>query len=319
MSEASEVTSISEYKNFKEDLEKVLKQANEILLGKEHEVRIALTCLLAGGHLLVEDVPGVGKTTMVYLFGQLLGLKLNRIQFTNDLLPGDILGTMVFQKEKETFEFKKGPIFGQLILADELNRATPKTQSALLQCMEERSVTVEGQTFRLDEPFIIVATQNPFYQVGTFQLPESQLDRFFMSLHLDFPKREFEKKILLQENSRDLIDKVEPIMESSRLPELRKAIEKVSVSDPLLDYLLDLIEKGRSDLEEGAYLSPRAGKDLIQGARAYAFLQDRDYVLPDDIQVVAPYVLGHRLGGGKGVVYGQKLIEDLIKKTPLKK
>jgi MoxR-like ATPase len=256
---------------------------------------------------------------MVYLFGQLLGLKLNRIQFTNDLLPGDILGTMVYQKEKETFDFKKGPIFGQLILADELNRATPKTQSALLQCMEEQSVTVEGQTFNLEAPFIIVATQNPFYQVGTFQLPESQLDRFFMSLHLDFPQREFEKQILLQKNSRALINEIEPIFKSDQLPQIRALIEEVNVSEPLLDYLLDLIEKGRSDLDEGAYLSPRAGKDLIQGARSYAFLQDRDFVVPDDIQVVAPYVLGHRLGGGKGVVYGQKLIEDLIKKTPLNK
>lgn len=317
MSEANGVTDINKAKVVKEELTKVLEEANKVLLGKKHEVRIALTCLLAGGHLLLEDVPGVGKTTMVYLFGQLLGLKLNRIQFTNDLLPGDILGTMVYHKESETFDFKKGPIFGQLILADELNRATPKTQSALLQCMEERSVTVEGQTFRLDEPFMIVATQNPFYQVGTFQLPESQLDRFFMSLHLDFPTREFEKQILLQENSRDLIDKIDPIIQSERLPNIRQAIAAVTVSDSLLDYLLDLIEKGRSDLEEGAYLSPRAGKDLIQAARSYAFLDDRSFVIPDDIQAVAPYVLGHRLGGGKGVVYGQKLISELIKKTPV--
>ncbi len=298
-------------------LKEVLDKANDVLLGKDKEIRLAITSMVAGGHLLIEDVPGVGKTTLVYLLSHLMGLDLKRIQFTNDLLPGDILGTMVFHKESESFEFKKGPIFGQLILADELNRATPKTQSALLQCMEEGRVTVEGQEFQLDDPFLIVATQNPFFQVGTFQLPESQLDRFFMSLHLDFPAREFEKKILLQSETRELIDGLKSVLNASDVVDIREQIKSVIVSDILLEYLLDLLEKGRSELEEGAYLSPRAGKDLIQGARAYAFLEGRDYVVPDDIQQVAPYILGHRLGGGKGVVYGQNLIKDLIKKVPV--
>ncbi len=303
--------------NLRPDIQKIMGSASSVLLGKDRELLHAMTCMVGGGHLLVEDVPGVGKTTMVYLLGRLMGLGLNRIQFTNDLLPGDILGTMVYRREKEEFEFKKGPIFGQLILADELNRATPKTQSALLQCMEEHKVSVEGQTFTLEEPFLIVATQNPFYQVGTFQLPESQLDRFFMSLHLDFPERDFEKKILLQPDSRYEIEKLEPVISDQDLVRMRKEASLVKVSEALLDYLLDLIEKGRSDYEEGAYLSPRAGKDLIQAARTLAYFQERDFVVPDDVQEVAPFVLGHRLSGGKGVSHGQKIIRELISKTPL--
>lgn len=301
----------------KEKISELLRQANNVLLGKEEEVELAVSCLLSGGHLLIEDVPGVGKTTLVYLLGKLMGLKLNRIQFTNDLLPGDILGTMIYKREKEEFEFKKGPIFGELILADELNRATPKTQSALLQVMEERLVSVEGREFPLEYPFLIVATQNPFFQVGTFQLPESQLDRFHMSLHLNFPEREFEKKILRQGNSRDLIAKVPQVFEKEELREIRQKIEDITVEEPLLDYLLDFIEKGRSDFEEGVYLSPRAAKDLLQGAKAYSFIKGREYVMPEDIQRVAPYVLGHRLGGSKGVVHGQRIVRELISKVPV--
>lgn len=299
------------------EIQKLLDQARTVLLGKDRELIYAMTCMIGGGHLLIEDVPGVGKTTMVYLLGRLMGLELNRIQFTNDLLPGDILGTMVYRRDTEEFEFKKGPIFGQLILADELNRATPKTQSALLQCMEEHKVSIEGQTFTLEEPFLIVATQNPFYQVGTFQLPESQLDRFFMSLHLDFPEREFEKKILLKSNTRHDIAALEPVLKKEELLSMKKEASQVTVSDALLDYLLDLIEKGRSEYEEGVYLSPRAGKDLIQGARTLAYLQGRDYVVPDDVQEIAPYILGHRLSGGKGVSHGQSVIKELIEKTPI--
>ncbi len=293
----------------------ILNQASQVLLGKEEEIRLALASLFAGGHLLIEDVPGVGKTTLVYLLSRLLGMELNRIQFTNDLLPGDILGTMIYRKESEDFTFKKGPIFGQMILADELNRATPKTQSALLQVMEERKVTVEGQEFPLEYPFLIVGTQNPFFQVGTFQLPESQLDRFFMSLHLDFPSREYEKKILQQRETRSLIEELEPILNASELSEIRDQIHNIHVSDKLLDYLLDLLEFGRSDFEEGAYLSPRASKDLVLGAKSLAFIEDRDHVVPEDVQKIAPYILGHRIGGGKGVLYGQGLIKNMIAKV----
>lgn len=301
----------------RDKLQKLLESANEVLLGKNREIELAVSCILSGGHLLIEDVPGVGKTTLVYLLGQLMGLRLNRIQFTNDLLPGDILGTMVYRKEKEEFEFKKGPIFGELILADELNRATPKTQSALLQVMEERRVSVEGMDFELDFPFVIIATQNPFFQVGTFQLPESQLDRFHMSLHLNFPERSFEKQILLQKNSRDLIEGKECLLSREDLKTIRDEIENVTVKEALLDYLLDLMEKGRSEFEEGVYLSPRAGKDLLLGAKAFAYVQGRDFVSPDDVQKVAPHVLGHRLGGSKGVVFGQKIVESLIEKVPV--
>ncbi len=293
----------------------ILEQADKVLLGKNNEIRLVLSSLLAGGHVLIEDVPGVGKTTLVYLLSRLLGLEISRIQFTNDLLPGDILGTMIYRKEKEEFEFKKGPIFGQLILADELNRATPKTQSALLQVMEERKVTVEGQEFPLEYPFLIIGTQNPFFQVGTFQLPESQLDRFFMSLQLDFPSREFERQILLQADTRSLINELTPVLEAQDLPKIKEDIESIHVSDSLIDYLLDLIEYGRNDIEEGAYLSPRAGKDLVQAGKAYAYVEGRDHVIPVDIQKIAPYILGHRVGGSKGILYGQGLIRELLEKV----
>jgi len=298
-----------------EKLESVITAANEILLGKKREVRLAFSSLIAGGHLLIEDVPGVGKTTLVYIFGKLLGLEVSRIQFTNDLLPGDILGSTIYSKETEEFVFKKGPIFGQLILADELNRATPKTQSALLQVMEESKVSIEGKEFPLEYPFLIIATQNPFFQVGTFALPESQLDRFFMSLTLDFPEREFERKILAQGSIAAQLESLSPMLSGSELRQIKGDIDKVTTSDALVDYILDLLEKGRSEVEEGAYLSPRAGKDLIQASKAWAYLEGRDHVLPEDVQVVAPNVLGHRVAGGKGVKYGQKEITNLISKV----
>ena len=300
-----------------EKLNKLLVEANKILLGKKSELEIALSCIISGGHLLIEDVPGVGKTTLVYLISQLLGLKLSRIQFTNDLLPSDILGTAIYKKDSEDFEFRKGPIFGEMILADELNRATPKTQSALLQAMEEGRVNIEREEFVLDFPFIIVATQNPFYQIGTYQLPESQIDRFHMSLFLNFPERDYEKQILLQKNTMEQISTLESILCKEDLKTIRKEIDEITAKDSLLNFILDLMEKGRSTLEEGVYLSPRAARDLLIAAKAIAYIRGVDFVTPDHVQRVAPYVLGHRLGGMKGIVHGQKLVDSLIKQVPI--
>ncbi len=302
-----------------EKLNNLLDRADSLLLGKREELKIALTSILCGGHLLLEDVPGVGKTTLVYLFSKLFGLKLNRIQFTNDLLPGDILGTMIFKRSTEEFEFVPGPIFGELILADELNRATPKTQSALLQVMEEKRVTVDAQTYELPREFCLIATQNPNSQIGTYPLPESQLDRFFMSLYLDFPKRDFEKKILLQGDLSSEINALECLISKEELASIQVQIHKQVVSEALLNYLLDIVTFGRQELQEGSYLSPRASKDLLMAAKAYSFLEGRDMVLPEDVQRVAPHVLGHRLSCSKGAKYGHQLILGLLAKVPVLK
>jgi MoxR-like ATPase len=300
-----------------EKLNELLDKADSLLLGKRGELKMALTSVICGGHLLLEDVPGVGKTTLVYLFSKLFGLKLNRIQFTNDLLPGDILGTTIFKSSSEEFEFIQGPIFGEMILADELNRATPKTQSALLQVMEERRVTIEAQTYELPREFCLIATQNPNFQIGTYPLPESQLDRFFMSLYLDFPKREYEKKILAQGDLTAEIEALACVVNKEELKIIQAKIEKQEVSEAILDYLLDVISFGRQELQEGSYLSPRASKDLLKAAKAHSYLEKRSMVLPEDIQAVAPHVLGHRLSAARGTRYGHGLIQKLLTQVPV--
>lgn len=291
----------------------VLDEASKVLLGKEGELKLALTCLLSNGHLLLEDIPGVGKTTLVYTLSKLLGLKLSRIQFTNDLLPTDILGTSIFDESTKSFEFKRGPIFGEMILADELNRATPKTQSALLQAMEERRINVDGNEFELENPFLIIATQNPFQQIGTFQLPESQIDRFFMSLSLGYPTREFEKEIILGEESWNKLEKcIEVLSKKEFIDAMKNIKERVHASEAIANYILDILEKGRLSLSEGYLLSPRAGKDLVNAAKTFAYLDGRDFVAPEDVQAVAAPVLGHRVGGNKGVQFGFKKIGELL-------
>lgn len=273
-------------------------RANEVLLGKEHELRLALTCFLAGGHLLIEDIPGVGKTTMVHLFARLLELEPSRIQFTNDLLPADILGNSIFDEKGQTFRFHAGPIFGQLILADELNRASPKTQSALLQAMEEREVSIDGTNHKLPEPFFVVATQNPRQQVGTFPLPESELDRFLLRLHFGFPSRAAEKKLLLGEDRRTLLERLQPIVNAAELREAQAMVKRVHTSDAIVDYVQDILDATRSGKWECQGLSPRAGLALLRSAQAWAWLEGRELVVPEDVQAVAPAVIGHRLGAG---------------------
>lgn len=276
-------------------LEACLAGVNQIVLGKEPQVRLALTCLLARGHLLVEDLPGMGKTTLSHALAQILGLEFQRIQFTSDLLPGDILGTSVFDKDSGQFVFHPGPIFAELVLADEINRATPKSQSALLEAMEEGQVTIEGATRPLPEPFFVIATQNPVSSGGTFALPESQLDRFLMRLSLGYPAQAAERALLLGDSRRALLTRLEPLLDHAGLLAIQQAVTKVRVSDALVDYVLRLVEATRTQPQFAWGLSPRASLALLAAARAWAFVDGRDYVIPEDVQAVLPAVVGHRL------------------------
>ena len=277
------------------DCHRLLDAASEFILGKRHELRLALACLIARGHLLIEDLPGVGKTTLAHVFARLLGLQLQRIQFTSDLLPADILGVSVFDRETGSFRFHPGPVFAQLILADEINRATPKTQSALLEAMEERQVTADGQTFALPEPFFVIATQNPAHQIGTFPLPESQLDRFLMRIALGYPSAEAERALLMGDDRRELLAHRAPVSSPAGLLTLQRTARQITLSERLADYVQQLLAATRRDGELLAGLSPRAGLALIAAARAWALLEGREQVLPEDVQAVFPSVAGHRL------------------------
>ncbi|HEJ1731971.1 AAA family ATPase [Pseudomonas aeruginosa] len=299
-------------------LEACLKAVDEILLGKDRQVRLALACLLARGHLLIEDLPGMGKTTLSHALARVLGLSFQRIQFTSDLLPGDILGTSVFDKDSGQFVFHPGPIFAELVLADEINRATPKSQSALLEAMEEGQVTIEGATRPLPEPFFVIATQNPASQGGTFSLPESQLDRFLMRLSLGYPGRAAERSLLLGEARRDLLPRLEPLLDYAALAAFQAEVPKVRASDALVDYVLRLVEATRTQPAFALGLSPRGSLALLAAARAWALLAGRDYVIPEDVQAVLPAVAGHRLRDqadptGHG---GGALVQWLLREVP---
>ncbi len=270
----------------------------EILLGKEHEVRLALCCLLSGGHLLLEDLPGVGKTTLARALGAALGLEQGRVQFTADLMPSDILGVSIFNRETETFVFKKGPVFHQLLLADEINRATPRTQSALLEVMAEAQVTIDGVRYPLPEPFFVVATQNPQQQLGTYPLPESQLDRFFMRLSLGYPNEMAERDLLLTGGNGMAGSETGFVAGSLSHEEFRKIqteIADVTVSDSLLSYLQRLVGFTRTHPDYAVGVSPRGALSLLAATRTWAYMQGRGYALPDDIQAVLVSVLGHRV------------------------
>ncbi|MDA0191210.1 MAG: AAA family ATPase [Proteobacteria bacterium] len=273
----------------------VLAAASTVVLGKEHQIRLALACLLARGHLLIEDLPGVGKTTLAHTLAHLLGLQFSRIQFTSDMLPADIVGISIFEREHSRFRFLPGPVFSQLVLADEINRATPKTQSALLEAMEERQITVEGETRALPEPFFVIATQNPSYQIGTFPLPESQLDRFLLRIELGYPDRAAERALLESGGRRPQAHAVGARLAAERLPGLQAQAAAVHVSPALLDYVQALIEATRDDPAFAHGLSPRAALALLAAARAWAFIDGRALVLPEDVQAVLPGVACHRL------------------------
>ena len=276
-------------------VQRVIDAAGKIILGKEAQIRLALACILARGHLLIEDVPGVGKTTLAHVLARTLGLDFHRIQFTSDMLPADIIGVSVYERDSGIFKFHPGPIFAQVVLADEVNRATPKTQSALLEAMEEHQVTAEGETRPLPEPFFVVATQNPSHQVGTFALPESQLDRFLMRIELGYPDREAERALLQGVERRDLIGALLPCLAPGQLMELQAMVKHIHAAPALLDYILAIIEQSRRSPDYANGLSPRAALGLLASARAWALLEGRDKALPEDVQAVLPGVAGHRL------------------------
>ncbi|NEV61436.1 AAA family ATPase [Thiorhodococcus minor] len=277
----------------------ILDSARAVILGKDRELRLALACLLARGHLLIEDLPGVGKTTLAHLLARLLGLDYSRIQFTSDLLPADVIGVSVYDRAAEGFRFHPGPVFSQLVLADEINRATPKAQSALLEAMEERQVTVEGETRPLPEPFFVIATQNPLHQVGTFPLPESQLDRFLMRIQLGYPDAEQEKQLLGGEDRRDMVARQAPALTNAELIELQRSVTQIHAAPPVIDYVHAVLQFTRGS-ERFAYgLSPRAGLGMLHAAKAWALLASRDYVIPEDVQAVLPACVAHRLASGE--------------------
>jgi len=279
----------------KKNIDKITEQIGCIILDKEREIRLAFTCLLAKGHLLIEDIPGVGKTTLAHSLAKTLGLSYNRVQFTSDLLPADVVGISIFNQEVQDFRFHQGPIFNQMVLADELNRATPRTQSALLEAMEEGQVSVDGTTHQLPNPFFVIATQNQRYHVGTFPLPESQLDRFLMRIQLGYPDHQSERQLLIGENRLEMLRRIEPANAVETLLEMQEQVPKIHVSEAVLDYVQDIIAVSRSDLHRFQGLSPRAGISLLRAAQAWALSEDRDMVIPEDIQAVAGNVLEHRL------------------------
>jgi MoxR-like ATPase len=302
-----------------QQVEKVVAQVGSIILGKERQIRLAIACLLARGHLLIEDIPGVGKTMLAHALATSLGLHFQRIQFTSDLLPADIIGVSIFDRESGGFQFHSGPIFSQVVLADEVNRATPKAQSALLEAMEEHQVTTEGETRRLPEPFFVIATQNPSYQVGTFPLPESQLDRFLMRIQLGYPDSEAERALLQGENRRDLLAALQPTMTPGELAELQRRVQHIHASAALYDYVQALTDHTRRTADYVNGLSPRAALALLHAARACALMAGRSHVMPEDVQAVLPAVVGHRLvpAGEVTRVNGFDVAAHLIKQVPI--
>ena len=300
-------------------IDHVIRQISQVILGKERQIRLAVACLLARGHLLIEDIPGVGKTTLAHTLAAVLGLQFQRIQFTSDLLPADILGVSIYERDNSRFRFHPGPIFSQVILADEVNRATPKTQSALLEAMEEHQVTAEGETRPLPEPFFVIATQNPSNQIGTFPLPESQLDRFLMRIQLGYPDGAAERALLQGVDRRDLLPKLTAALQPAELSTLQAAARAVHVSGALLDYLQALVDYSRRSPDFVSGLSPRAALAMLAAARAWALMEGRNQVLPEDLQAILPGVVGHRLFVARDStrVNGNAVSDQLIEAVPV--
>ena len=279
----------------KREIDAILAQLNRVILGKDSQLHLCLACLLARGHLLIEDVPGVGKTTLAHALAKTLGLSFQRVQFTSDLLPADVLGVSIYDRETGAFRFQRGPIFAQLVLADEINRASPKAQSALLEAMEEHQVTLDGQSMALPEPFFVIATQNPQDQAGTFPLPESQLDRFLMRVQLGYPAAAAERELLAGIDRRELVDSLTPVVDAAALEELQRVVLKVHVAPGLLDYVQALVAHTRNAADISIGLSPRAAIGLLRAARAWALVAGRAAVIPEHVQAVFGAVVEHRL------------------------
>ena len=297
-------------------LKALLDQLNTVIVGKQEQVRDCVACLLAGGHLLIEDVPGVGKTTLAHALARSFGLHFSRVQFTADLMPSDLSGVSIYERGKEAFVFHPGPIFAQVLLADEINRASPKTQSALLEAMEEKQVTIEGETRALPAPFFVIATQNPHDQLGTFALPESQLDRFLMRISLGYPDRAAERQLLAGGDRRDMVVGMESSLSPLDLDWLQRQVLAVHTADPLLNYVQDLVAATRSGRWFLQGLSPRAGIALVRAAKAQALLSGRDYVAPDDVQAILPQTIAHRLvpvgDAGRGPIEQVRAMLDAV-------
>ena len=292
--------------NVTQKIKAVVDQLNTVMVGKSAQVQDGVACLLAGGHLLIEDVPGVGKTTLAHALARTFGLQFSRVQFTADLMPSDLSGVSVYERGQERFVFHPGPVFAQVLLADEINRASPKTQSALLEAMEEKQVSVEGETRALPEPFFVIATQNPHDQLGTYALPESQLDRFLMRISLGYPDRAAERQLLAGEDRREMALTLQPLLTAAELAALQRSVTEVHASAALLDYVQDLITATRSGRWFLQGLSPRAGIALVRAAKAQALISGRDYVAPDDVQAIIAQTVAHRLvpvgDAGRGAV-----------------
>lgn len=284
---------------------RLIETVGHVLLGKDRQVRLALACLLAKGHLLIEDLPGMGKTTLAQCLAAVLGLKYDRVQFTSDLLPSDILGVSIFDKALNAFTFHPGPVFTQVLLADEINRTTPKTQSSLLEAMEEGQVTIDGETRSLPQPFFVIATQNPIHQSGTFPLPESQLDRFLMRITLGYPNGASERLLLKGEDPRSNLKKIQPLITIPQLVELQQQVNSVKASDAVIEYLQRLVERTRRDSHFSYGLSPRGAMAWLRAAKAWALIHGREYVIPEDLQTVMGPVVGHR-------IHGREKIDDLL-------
>jgi len=282
-------------------LKHAVETVNKIILGKEEQVNLAFSCLLARGHLLIEDLPGVGKTTLAHALATVLGARYQRIQFTSDLLPADILGVSIYRRDKEKFEFHPGPIFSELVLADEVNRATPKSQSALLEAMAEGQVTIEGETYILPKPFFVIATQNPLDLVGTFPLPDSQLDRFLLSISLGFPEPEVERELLTARDRASVLSDTPPSLGPDDVLQLNLDSQKTHVSEALLDYVQALMSETRNSRWFETGLSPRAGIALLQCCRSFAFLEGRDFVIPEDVKSIFPALARHRMTVPRGM------------------
>ena len=299
-------------------LKAILDQLNTVIVGKPLQIQDCVACLLAGGHLLIEDVPGVGKTTLAHALARTFGLQFSRVQFTSDLMPSDLSGVSIFERGKEAFVFHPGPIFAQVLLADEINRASPKTQSALLEAMEEKQVSVEGATRALPSPFFVIATQNPHDQLGTYALPESQLDRFLMRISLGYPDRAAERELLRGRDRRDVVDALQPMLNAGELAQLQAQVLAVHAADTLLNYVQDLIAATRSGRWFLQGLSPRAGIAVIRAAKAQALLSGRDYVAPDDVQAILPQTVAHRMvpvgDAGRGSV---EQVRAMLEAVPL--
>jgi len=301
------------------DLAPVVEQLNTVILGKEGQIKLALTCLLARGHLLIEDVPGLGKTVLANALGKTLGFEYRRVQFTSDLLPGDIIGTSIYDRNSGRVHFTEGPVFTQLLLADEVNRATPKSQSALLEAMEERQVSIEGKSRLLPEPFFVIATQNPVDQSGTFPLPESQLDRFLMRIEMGYPPKDAEFELFRGQDRRVILEELNSAITPQRLLEIQKKVEEIGATEAVLDYLYRLVEfTRRSDLFLTG-LSTRAALGLLHAAKAWAMLHGESHLLPGDIQKVLPAVAGHRLVPIEGQMTSEQTGQRIIESVPVEK